>query len=120
MLSWFSSSLLLLLLSSGLTGGACVLLAAPSHVSMDGLLVLKFCCFPTSLLGLVIVFYAGSFPWISVIPYVLRFTKLLGSCASGRGLLPETFTKVILSTELFYFAHMPTGYWSGLWCFVFL
>lgn len=56
----------------------------------------------------------------SVIPYVLRFTKLLGSCAYGWGLLPETFTKVILSAELFYFAHMPTGYWPGLWCFVFL
>lgn len=96
----------------------------------DGLLVLKLCstwcssfsrlfCFPTSPLGLVIVFYAGGFPWISVTPYVLRFTKLLGSCASGWGLLPETFTKIILSAELFYFAHMPTGYWPGLWCFVF-
>lgn len=37
MLSWLSSSLLLMLLSRGLTGGTCVLVAAPSHVSMDGM-----------------------------------------------------------------------------------
>lgn len=39
--------------------------------------------------------------------------------ASGRALLAETFTKVILSGELFYFAHMSTGYWPGLWWFFF-
>lgn len=39
---------------------------------------------------------------------------------AGWGLLSETVTKVILSGELFYFAQRSTGYWRGLWCFVFL
>lgn len=75
-------------------------------------------CFPTSLLDLVVVLYAGGFPWISVISYVLRSKKLLGGYAPGWGLLAETFTKVtVWGAVLFCSSANRILAWPLVFCF---